>query len=125
MFKIFRSCKVLFISRFSPRFSPRKREMLCKFCANRVLKKIKCLKIRHLNFRKVGVTGILQVNSIDFELIIRIVLFYLISVSYIIIYFHSDLVILHQFKIITPKTRQKFCCIHCFPYFCKQKIKTR
>ena len=35
MFKIFRSCKVLSIKGFEHNFTPRKREMLCKFCANR------------------------------------------------------------------------------------------
>ena len=58
MFKIFRSGKVLSINEIKHDFTPRKKGMLCKCCANSVLKKFKCLIIKHLNFRKVGATGI-------------------------------------------------------------------
>ena len=57
MFKIFRSCKVLSINGIEHNFTPRKREMLCKFCANRCKEKVKHLIIKHLTFRFVGVTG--------------------------------------------------------------------
>ena len=59
MFKIFRSCKALSINDFKHLFSPRKKEMLCKFCANRCKEKVKHLIIKHLTSRFVGVTGIL------------------------------------------------------------------
>ena len=57
MFKIFRSGKVLSINEIKHDFTPRKKGMLCKCCANSVLKKFKRLIIKHLNFRKVGATG--------------------------------------------------------------------
>ena len=57
MFKIFRSGKVLSINEIKHDFTPRKKGMLCKCCANSVLKKFKCLIIKHLNFKKVGATG--------------------------------------------------------------------
>ena len=52
-----RSGKVLSINEIKHDFTPRKKGMLCKCCANSLLKKFKCLIIKHLNFRKVGATG--------------------------------------------------------------------
>ena len=43
-------------------------ENLCKFCANRLLKKRKCLKIKHFRFALVGITALIELNKPFFKL---------------------------------------------------------
>ena len=54
MFKMFRSRKVLSANTSEHLFLPQNGPRLCKCCANSVLKKFKCLIIRHLTLGKVG-----------------------------------------------------------------------
>ena len=71
-FKNFRRCKALLVNTSEHLFSPKNGLRLCKCCAKTVLKKFKCLIIRHLTLEKVGSGDKLSNFISDFE---KVVLF--------------------------------------------------
>ena len=63
MFKIFGRCLTLSSTPFGHPLLCRFLENLCRICAESLLKKRKCLKIKHFRFAFVGITGLEPATS--------------------------------------------------------------